>query len=171
MEPKLLPTQKRLKQVLSYDPVTGAFERLGRGPGPAKKSYSDTQPGHVSKRGYRLISVDGIAYYAARLAYVWMTGECPDRVGPIDGNPANTAWNNLAPTNPSISGRRWGYRKPNKFGLVGVYKKTNENRYYVRIRVAGKLKHLGGYDSPEAAAEAYARAATEAFVKGSGKEG
>lgn len=64
-------TQERLKELLTYDPATGEFRWIvSRGPNRAGNSA-----GCIDKAGYRIIEIDGKAYRAARLAFLYMTGD------------------------------------------------------------------------------------------------
>lgn len=59
-----LPPLAELQKVLYYDPETGVFTRNGK------------LAGHV-QHGRRKIDFKGKAYFASRLAWLWMTGEDP----------------------------------------------------------------------------------------------
>ena len=53
-------------------------------------------------------------------------------------------------------------RMRNKLGVRGVWI-TKSGKYVARIKVAGKKKYLGLFDTIEKASLAYARAAKDAF--------
>src|SRR5579859_3355628 len=82
-----------LVRILSYDPATGEFRWL-------ETSNGEVKPGPVAgkslKKGYRVITISGRAFYAHRLAWLYVTGKWPVAlVDHRDGNPANNAWSNL----------------------------------------------------------------------------
>lgn len=69
-------TQKRLKEVLHYDPETGVF--IWKVQTSRRINIGDVA-GTVSVRdGYRRISVDGYIYLAHRLVFLYMEGYLPE---------------------------------------------------------------------------------------------
>lgn len=67
-------TQNRLKEVLDYDPSTGVFTWSVRSRGirfGARAGCVDPT------NGYREIRIDGVAYRAQRLAWLWVHGTWP----------------------------------------------------------------------------------------------
>lgn len=88
-------TLDRLKEVLAYDAKTGVFIWKVR---PAKNSRLQIgdEAGSLKASGYRYISIDGRAYLAGQLAWLYMTGEfARGRVGVIDKDPKNIKFDNL----------------------------------------------------------------------------
>jgi hypothetical protein len=145
----------RVTQLLNYQPETGEFTwRESRGTsikvGMAAGSIRD---------GYVCIWIDGISYKAHRLAFLHMTGQWPTEfVDHIDGDRANNRWANLREATCSGNNQNRGLGVNNRSGFLGVGWKKAEQKWQARIRVAGKLKHLGYFDDPTAAAAAYADA-------------
>ena len=88
--PKEIISQERLKEIIHYDPDTGECRWLhnkrGRRPGKF---------GHFDGYGYKQACIDYIKYRVHRIAFVYMTGSCPDEVDHIDGNVSNNSWRNL----------------------------------------------------------------------------
>ena len=90
-----------------------------------------------------------------------MTGKWPKlEIGYISRNPSDTRWANLRAMTPSQ--RRATARTNNKLGAKGVWI-TKSGKYVASIRVAGKKKYLGLFDTIEKASVAYTRAAKDAF--------
>lgn len=149
-----------LKQVLDYDPSTGAFTWLVR-----RRSTRPvgTLAGYVHPvQGRLFIYVMGKNYIASRLAWYWMTGEWPDgEIDHKDRNPLNNRWDNLRRATKSQNGANRGIRPDNSVGLKGV--KRCRGKYQGRIRVHGKEIHLGTYDTPDEAHAAYVNAASHYF--------
>jgi hypothetical protein len=115
---------------------------------------------HPSK-GYRQIRIDGKIYRANRLAWLYMTGNWPKlEIGYINHKKSDTRWANLRAMTPSQRGAT--SRRRNKLGVRGVWI-TKSGKYVARIKVAGKKKYLGLFDTIEKASVAYARAAKDAF--------
>ena len=103
-------TYERLRELLHYDPETGAFTWI-------KSTYRKGQPGTpagcLSKRlGYILIGIDKRLYYAHRLAFLWMTKQWPEKeVDHINLDKADNRWANLRPARvPRTARGRWSWR-------------------------------------------------------------
>jgi HNH endonuclease len=104
-------TAARLRELLDYDPITGAF--TWRSP---------------RQSGYRRIFIDGRLYAASRLAWLWMTGSWPK--GQIDHanlKKDDDRWTNLREASQSAQSANRGRLRKNKVGLKGV---TYEKRKF-----------------------------------------
>ena len=148
----------RLRKLLNYAPATGVFRwRVRKGP-----SNVGTVAGSISRpKGYRLICIDGKIYRANRLAWLYMTGKWPKlEIGYINHKTSDTRWANLRAMTPSQRGAT--SRRRNKLGVRGVWI-TKSGKYVARIKVAGKRKYLGLFDTIKKASVAYTRAAKDAF--------
>jgi hypothetical protein len=67
-------TAKRLRELLSYDAMTGDFiRRVSLSP----RTAIGSKAGCVDHKGYRQIRVDGKRYAAHRLAFLYQTGVWP----------------------------------------------------------------------------------------------
>src|SRR5437868_3578208 len=73
MKPRV--TAERLREVLIYAPETGLFYWRGQRGGQGARCEAGTWHSH----GYRSIKIDGVAYYAHRLAWLYVHGEHPNR--------------------------------------------------------------------------------------------
>lgn len=148
-------TQSRLKELLSYNPLTGHF--LWKMP-QGRNSRVGTVAGSM-RDGYVCIWLDGVSYKAHRLAFLHQTGQWPiDKVDHRDGVRSNNIWTNLR---QATDGQNQQNRKLNansSSGISGVTWKSRNSKWQARIRVAGKLIHLGYFDDPQIAGNAYATA-------------
>ncbi len=158
-------TQARLKSLLHYEPETGVFTRLVR---TSSRVTVGEQAGFVSRHtGYRRIKVDGHAYVASRLAWLYMTGEWPDAlIDHQDTVKTNDAWANLRAATHAENMRNRHAAKSKEHPLKGVYLRKDAIRmrpWAAMIRLNGKLKHLGSFSRPEEAHAAYATAAEASF--------
>jgi len=146
-------TYERLVKFLSYDPSTGIFTSMANR-GPIKIG----QPvGGVNLSGYIQIQIDGIIYYGHRLAWLYVTGKWPDEtIDHINGVRSDNRFANLRDVAPS--GNAQNQRRPradNKCGLLGVSLQKQTGKWVSRIRIGEVYKHLGCFETPEAAHEAY----------------
>jgi hypothetical protein len=153
-------TVERLKELLHYEPETGVFTWLvNKGPFLA----GDIAGRSVGCKKYPRVGIDGDRYIAARLAWLYMTGEWPKHViDHIDRNPLNTRFCNLRDVTQSKNCFNAGKRSHNTTGYQGVYRDTriragancgyryNVKRkrpeYFSQIRIDGKITYLGHSD-------------------------
>ena len=151
-------TIERLRAVLDYDPTSGRFTwKMKRGNKAAGSSAGSS--GH----GYRVFSIDGRNYRAARLAYLLMTGEWPPAlVDHIDGDRANDRWANLRAATTAQNAAN-SKKRSDQPVLKGVSFHRKAKRWSASIHVGGAKRHLGLFDTAEKAASAYAVAAQEFF--------
>ena len=83
-------TQKRLRQVLHYDPKTGIFTWIK---GDRSGEIAGTRH---DNRGSLKVSIDNERHLLHRLAWLWMTGFMPRaNVEHVDGDHSNNRWSNL----------------------------------------------------------------------------
>ena len=90
---KQLPSQEKLLERFSYDPVTGVltFNKHNY------KSYNGKVAGSVTSKGYISVNYKGQKYKAHRIIWMMMTGEDPGEltIDHDDRNKANNIWTNL----------------------------------------------------------------------------
>src|SRR5437867_1543153 len=84
---------------------------------------------------------------------------------PLDNRRENLVICSPAERAPHLTARirRGGLRSGNTSGFRGVSWDRGRKAWYAKIRVAGKLRHLGRFPSPEAAARAWDSAARAAW--------
>jgi len=113
-------TQERLKELLHYDSGTGMFiwrEDRGR---LAKKGG---KAGCPHKKGWISLFVEGKAYKAHRLAWLYVYGEWPqDQIDHINRDNSDNRIINLRDVSHSINQRNKRIYKTNKRGITGIYK-------------------------------------------------
>lgn len=146
---KTLPlTPERLREVLDYDPETGAFKRR------------ETPAGNVTSQGYIVIKVDQITYSAHRLAWLFVHGEWPEYfLDHIDGDKGNNKIENLRPATNGQNKAAQGPQSNNKLGLKGVSRRGDG--FVAQIKSGQKKRWLGRFATAEAASAAYEAAARE----------
>jgi len=139
--PKKKPTQKRLKELLHYDPVTGiptwkVFRRHNANIGDVA--------GYINKRGYRIISIDDHPYKASRLAYLYMTGNFPsEEIDHENRIKHDDSWGNLRPLSRLGNNLNRGIMANNTSDVTGVYWNKKLSKWRSAINVNYKYIHLG----------------------------
>jgi hypothetical protein len=148
-------TYERASELLSYDPETGLFSWKVRRPGKGASPgvwFAGTQ----MVQGHLQIRIDRRTYYAHRLAWLLAHGRWPSEQ--IDHRNGNRADNRLANLRECTHGENQQNRaigRNNTSGFLGVSWFSPSQKWMSKIRLHGRLQHLGYYDSPEAAHEAY----------------
>lgn len=154
-------TYGRLLEVISYHPESGKFYWNVT---LSNIATAGSEAGHIDRDSYRKIRIDGLAYTAGHLAWLWMTGNWP--TGDIDHKNRSrhdNRWSNLRVGTRSQNIHNAGLRKTNKSGFRGVSWSKEAGKWYASIKVMGKGKNLGFYDTAEAAHQAYMIAANKFF--------
>ena len=154
----------RLKQVLDYNPETGAFIRRknGKAAGSLHWPRGKTGNGERQNNKYRLISIDAKNCQAHNLAWFWMTEEWPKRqVDHIDFDGTNNTWSNLRLANPA---HQMAHRRGKNRDLPkGVDWMTGNRRrpYRARLNYNGGIYQIGCFETAQAAHDAYCRKGRE----------
>lgn len=152
--PRANPAISRLHELLAYDANTGeiTWKVLGSPTAiPGSIAGSKTQDGYIK------IVVDGTCRVAHRIAWAMHHGEWPK--GAIDhanGVRVDNRIANLRLSNKSQNAWNSRYSRGSE-KLRGVVR-VNDEKFYGRIRIAGKLVQLGTFSTPEAAHAAYRKA-------------
>ena len=149
-------TQKRLKELLDYDPETGVFTwRVGR-TGTAKNG---SVAGSFDSDGYSQIKVDNRLYKSHRLAWLYVHGEFPlHQIDHINRVRTDNRIENLRPATNLENHQNQSKRRDNTSGVVGVYWHKRDRKWQASIRLNGRHIHIGCFDTIEKAAAARTRA-------------
>lgn len=145
------PTIERLRERLAYCPDTGTLTWR----------HSGRRAGCLRKDGYRVVRVDDVLMYEHRVAWAIQMGRWCEEIDHIDHNPSNNSWINLRECNSAEN--KWNSSKKayNTSGYKGVCRCSRTSKWRALIRCAGKRFELGPFDTPEQAAIARARKASE----------
>jgi hypothetical protein len=137
-------TQKRLKEILHYNPETGVFTRKIT---KSAKIKVGSIAGGVSKNsGYRLIMVDGKLYRANRLAWLYMEGYFPEYEVDHENNIRHDdRWCNLRHVTHQCNMKNQKFRSNNTSGITGVSWDSKNRKWRASISVDGKTTNLGRY--------------------------
>jgi hypothetical protein len=152
-------TQKRLKHLLMYDPVSGAFAWRN----PTSKKYA---PGDVVRSigagGYLRVGLDKRRYLLHRLAWLYVHGVFPAvEIDHINQDKTDNRLTNLRLATRMQNAQNVRMRCNNKSGVKGVSWDVDRQRWRAQINVEGKRRYLGLFDSVESAGAAYAAAANK----------
>lgn len=152
-------TQKRLKEVIKYNPETGIFTwNINH-----KRVKKGSVAGHKYSTGYIRIAIDGIQYRAHRLAWLYITGSMPeDQIDHINRIRDDNRFINLRDVSNIENQMNKGMSFNRKCGVRGVYKVTgSKSRWAARIMLKNKTINIGCFGSPEEAHEAYCKKVSE----------
>lgn len=183
-------TQKRLKELLDYDPRAGIFTwkvRLAKdfqsGTQTAEHNcaiwngrFAGKRAGSLSARGCRTLSMDGKVLKEHRLAVLYMNGSYPDDlVDHKNLDPTDNRWENLREASSQQNNANRGRIKNKKHNLPkGVHPYwtrkgrkgksfIDPNKFKASIEINGVQVHLGLFSNVESAQAAYADAAKKYF--------
>lgn len=162
------------KECLSYNPETGAFVWLKRPREHFKNlqvfmAWNTKYPGTVAgttrkcpiRGDYRYVKIENVSYPLHRVAFFMVTGQQPETIDHINGNPMDNRFENLRSTSRYGNSTNKKISKKNTTGVVGVTWNKNANKYQAQIFVSGKNIHLGLFESLDAAKIARIKAQEE----------
>ena len=153
-------TQERLRDLLDYDHATGVFtRRVSRGVAAA-----GDVAGHIHRRGYVRIRVDGALYAAHRLAWLYVYGVWPTQeIDHINRAKTDNRIANLRDVSRRENVLNVGIRRDNASGVTGVSWCKRTGKWLSQIVVSGRSQHVGYFaDFNEAVA---ARRAAEMEIR------
>ena len=145
-------TQDELKAVVSYDEMTGLFRWLHAksGRGMKKPRLAGHIAGSVNKHsGYVVIYIGSKAYFAHRLAWLYVFGKWPDNyIDHINEKRSDNRINNLrdVPSGTNLLNR-------SKEG-IGVRRRKDRNTWVAYIGVADRDLTIGTFPTREEAVAA-----------------
>lgn len=134
-------SQARLKEVLRYDEVKGEFTWLVK---MNRKIVVGSKAGS-NCNGYTLIRIDGVGYYAHRLAWLYKTGVLPDEVDHENRIKSDNRWTNLRPATRGQNESNKGLSTANTSGIKGVYWVARDKRWVTKVEKDGKVHTAGRF--------------------------
>ena len=150
---------KLIQETLRYDPDTGnLIWKLDRG----RRVKAGSIAGAAHCAGYVQLRLQGKNYLAHRIAFLLMTGKWPEhQVDHINGVKDDNRWSNLRDVTNTVNSQNQRKPRPgNKTGLLGVSSKP-KGKFQAQIKIDGKIKYLGLFDSADKAHDAYLLAKRE----------
>lgn len=148
-------TQAELKKYITYNPETGIFVRLAN----KLKKFNNPKIAGYKKEGYIAIKVNGIAYMAHRLAWLYVYGNMPkDQIDHINGIKIDNRISNLREcTNSENHQNRQPYKNTtSKYTGVTWHKK--QKKWNARIKINQEIINLGSFSDEIEAYQAYCKA-------------
>lgn len=176
MADKPLPTPHELRQLLTYNPETGDLiwrartpEMFLRGtPEAACKMWNKKFSG---KPAFTYVGLDGYLHGtikpwrlpAHRVAWAIFHDAWPmGQIDHINGVRTDNRLANLRDVTVTENNRNCALRKTNRSGVTGVHFNRFCGKWTAQIRIDGKARHLGLFDSLQDAASA--RKSAEALI-------
>lgn len=149
----------RLHELFAYDPSTGLFMRKVATTNKVKSTVGIWSPGWANKFGYTSFRIDGIAWLAHRLAWLYVHGALPGdglwidhKNGVRDDNRISNlrlVTNSENQLNLSITNER------SKSKLRGAHWNARMGKYQSEFERDGKRIYLGLFESAEDAHRAH----------------
>ncbi len=170
MATKPLPSPEVLRQLLRYEPDTGKLFWRDRPlcMFPDARAWRSWNTRYAGKEaftasnlnGYRHGNIFGRLHRAHRVIWAMETGSWPKKmIDHIDGDRARNCFSNLREATASSNQHNKKTQANNTSGFKGASWDKRCKKWQATIKSRGKQKHLGHFDSPEAAHAAYCEAA------------
>jgi len=157
---------KRATELLEYASDTGVLRwRVDRKNGNCVRKRAGDVAGFIRSNGYLYVGIDGKSYLAHRLAWMLTHGSMPgSQIDHKNGDRSDNRLDNLRLADgKQQNANQTVLRSDNSSGYRGVSYSKARNKWVSWIRMNGKNRYLGQYDSPESAYDAYRKAATDYF--------
>lgn len=131
--------QSRLKELVTYDPVTGVFIRVKT---TALRQKVGEVVGVKTKKGaYLKCGIDSKEYLLHRLAVLYMTGEMPSgQVDHINHDGLDNRWENLRVVPRKLNQQNMSMSKRNTSGITGVCFDKKGQKWIAQIYTNGKTR-------------------------------
>jgi hypothetical protein len=157
-KPEQLLDVNQIIERLDYNPDSGEFRWKVK----TKTGQIGGIAGNVNHRGYRSIWIDGLQFYAHRLAWLISFGEWPDvDIDHINENKSDNRISNLRKATRSENMFNRKANKNNTSGVKGVSFCRQTKRWVAQITVNRKNIKLGRFDTIEEAANIYSEKAKQ----------
>jgi hypothetical protein len=177
MTDKKPPSPSVLRQLIDYDPETGALVWRVRdvsfftdGKRSAIQSMRRWNTRYAGKpalnckgnAGYFSGKIFGRGYLAHRVAWAIYLGAWPERqIDHINGNKLDNRIANLRNVTHQENGKNCAIGTNNTSGTIGVRWYNRDRVWVAQVRINGKQKHIGNFKNKDDAIEARAKASAE----------
>ena len=146
------PTVERLKELLHYEPETGAFTwRVKRGGG----IVAGDDAGAIDGNGYLHIKIDGKTRKAHRLAWLYIHGEWPETsLDHMNRDKLDNRISNLRLATCAQNQQNCKIRKDSTSNVTGVQWHKHHQKWQARIQFNKQEIHLGYFGQFDEAVDA-----------------
>lgn len=133
---KPMLSQSELKEILSYDPLTGVFTwKVSRG----SKSAGSVAGNVNTKIGYRQIGINGRLLYAHRLAWLYIHGVDPvNEIDHENGDKSDNRYRNLRDATSTQNSCNIKIQSNNTSGCKGVSWAKYQDMWHAYVQISGK---------------------------------
>lgn len=162
-----LPSLDRVRELLHYNPETGKFTWIVSLSNRAKPGSNAGSP---NNKGYIEIKIDGAAYKAHRLAWLYVYGEDPgeQEIDHKDLHKGNNRISNLRLATRKQNNENIGTPRNNTSGVRGVSFQAKDNIWTAYIYHNKKRIHLGRFSDLRSASAARQSAQSQLFTHADG---
>lgn len=122
---------------------------------------SGKEAGYVKKNGYMYVTIDGNQQLVHRIIYQMHHNELPKCVDHINGDKSDNHIENLRSATYSQNSHNYKVSRVNTSGVKGVSLHKATGKWRAQIKHEGVGKHLGYFQTIDAAAEAVKQARIE----------
>ena len=145
-----------LGELLAVDAASTTWLTWIKKPAPCSPIRVGNAAGSIGSAGYYRIKMRNRTYLNHRIIWTLSTGYDPGayQIDHIDGNRTNND-----PGNLRLASHRLNSQNKINRSRYGIGVKFRDGKYQARIRIDGKLIHLGTFDIAESASAAYQSAA------------
>lgn len=138
-------TQKRLKELLHYDPETGVFTRKHRS---SNRINVGDAAGCIHHSGYRHIRVEGKTYIAHRLAWLFIDGYMPEfQIDHLNGIRDDNRFKNLRHVSNICNAQNAKISSNNTSSFPGVIWNKKNKKWVAKARINYIYVYLGSYEN------------------------
>lgn len=139
-------SQERLKEVLDYNPCTGIFTWMIR---IGARANIGVKPGTVDNGGYLKIVINGQAFMAHRLAWIYVYGGdiSSSEVDHINGDRLDNRIENLRLANRNENSWNQKIKASNTSGVKGVSWDKTAKKWRAQCMVNGVKCFIGRFNS------------------------
>lgn len=188
MAKRPIPTADELRQLLEYDPDTGAFRWKTRpvewfshcSAGHRERicnswnaAWAQKDPGRIDGYGYLIITVNHSHLRAHRIAWCITHGEWPsEQIDHINGDRADNRLSNLRASTHTENQRNMRRSRANTSGVTGVYWCGRTKRWKAEVTLRTGKIYVGVFrDIADAKAAVEAKRRALGFSERHGKSG
>lgn len=172
MADRKMPSPDELRQLLRYEPETGALywrqrpahffdcaaRHLARVMGRWNVSWAGKEAGTIGPYGYRMVTIFNRHFAAHRIAWCITHGQWPsEQIDHVNGQRDDNRLSNLRAATHAQNQRNMRISRSNTSGVTGVYWCRRTNRWKAEISLRSRKVYVGVFRDL-AAAEAAIRA-------------